>query len=116
MRKTKIRTELAVRDDTSKKDVHNSEHRREIDDGDPLPAGPVAIIKVSSGATFSMGYQSVRVNVGVELPWPVRPGPDAIEDAKPGFEAAYGLIDDELSGRSRVTEDLLKKLVRTYSR
>lgn len=114
-RKAVKRIELAVRDKQAGKDIHNETHSEDIGSG-PAYLGPMAIVKVAAGATFSMGFQSVRVDIGIELPWPVRPGEDGIEDAKPGFEAAYALIDDELSGRSKTTEDLLRKLVRTYSR
>ena len=72
-----------------------------------------AVVKAANGVTLTYGFQSVRVDVGVELPWEVD-----LDDAKgslaKAFDAAYAIVDDELASRSTEIEPLLKSLAKRF--
>lgn len=76
------------------------------------PDDEIAVIKVLNGITLTTGYQSVRMDIGVEMPWPVRPG--KFEDLEQGFKQAYELIENEITERSQDLEALLQDLAEKY--
>ena len=113
-----VRSEMVVIDKESKREQHRDARARErrIKESDPLEhQGPLAVVKVANGVTLSMGFQSVRVDVGVDLPWPVPKEIDSMKEAlSNGFDFAYQLIDDELSARAKEMEGLLRQINKRY--
>ena len=111
MARRKVTSELVVRDSKSGGQLHSD--GRVTHKGDHAP-GTLWIVKVSADVRIAMGYQSVGIVVGVEVPWPCRPG--HVEDLGPGFKEAYVLLDDELADRARELDPLLKKLIQKYGK
>lgn len=68
-----------------------------------------AMVKVTNGITLTYGYQSVRLDVGVELPFDVDK-----ENTQDAFARATEIVDDELAERSKEMDGLLKDLAKKY--
>ncbi len=109
-----VRSEVVVVDKQTKQERHRDAKHKERETSVPKGlGGSTGTIKVSNGITLSMGYQTVRLDIGIELPWPMRPG--MIEDARAGFDEAYNFVDDELATQAKELEGLLKDLSKKYA-
>ena len=108
-----VTSTVVVRDRATRKEKHRETRNLERETDLPRMTGQQFVIcKVGNGVKISMGYQSVEVIVGVDLPWPMRT--KNMEDVKAGFDAAYNFVDDELSGRVKEMDGLLAKLAAKY--
>lgn len=113
LRKTgHVKSELTHTDKNTGKTTFHGEkvHQISHSDGGGLP---LAMVKVSNGVTLSLGFQSVRMDVGVEMPWPVQQVPD---DLRAGFDKAYEFIDNEIAERAQELDSLVRDLAKKYSR
>ena len=105
-----VRSEIVSEDKKTGKTTHYGE-KRKIERA-TATQGTIGLIKVSTGVSVATGYQSVRLDVGVELPWPCRPGKP--EDLQEGFESAYELVSKEMADRSNELDELVRDLARKY--
>ena len=112
MKSAKVSSSIVVVDKKAKRKLHEDTKTEEKDVVDTPMRGSVGIVKTGIRTGISASYQSVTVEVAVELPWPCRPG--HVEDLQPGFDKAYEFLDDELAARAKDMEGLLKSLVRKY--
>jgi len=71
-------------------------------------------VNVGSGITLAMGYQSVRLDVGVTLPVTFQEGANPNETLRRSFDQAYEFLDEEIAERSKEVESLLKDLAKKY--
>ena len=106
------KSEVTVTSKETNAVTHHEARTKMGDHAEVKPGQQVAMIKVSNGITLSMGYQSVRMDVGVEMPWATNP--NDIANLKSGFDAAYQFLDDELAARARDLDGLLRELVKKY--
>lgn len=109
--KAAIRSEVSSKDSKTKQERFHGEKTRRIPIDIP-ETKHVAVLKVSTGVTLAMGYQSVRMDIGVELPWPVRL--KRTKDLRAGYDKAYEFLDREIVRRSRDLDELLRELVKKY--
>lgn len=113
-RRAKVRSEITSKDSKTKKETSHGEKvtNREVTFPEDTQTRHTAVLKVSTGVTLAMGYQSVRMDIGVELPWPVRL--KKTKDLRRGYDAAYEFLDREIAKRSRDLDELLAELAKKY--
>jgi len=106
------RTQGTVHTKIVEKNVQGNEtHREEKSSQFPSPTGN-GVISVQEGVTISYRYNSVRIDVGIELPWNLSAGPDFEKRIRKAYDTAYGVIQEELTQQAGVMEKLLKQLAR----
>jgi hypothetical protein len=110
--KAKVRSSLFSEDKRTGKKHFRSAHSHAPELKEIKSQGPFGIVKNSVGLTLTYGFQSVRLDVGAEVPWPCRPGHP--EDLKEGFKASDELISDELAERTPELDSFLKDLAKRY--
>jgi len=76
---------------------------------------PVGRVKYSSGIRLSKSFNSASVEVGVELPWVIRPGASGAEDVAAGLKFAADMVEDEMARQAPEVEKLLVALARKRS-
>jgi hypothetical protein len=65
-------------------------------------------VSVRNGVTLSLGYQSARIDIGGDLPFPMRPG--NVEDFGEGMDVLERYVDDRLVKKARGLREFLKKV------
>jgi hypothetical protein len=73
----------------------------------------VSVVKVSNGIRIAYGFQSVGIDIGIELPILVDIH-DPNEDIANGFVTAYDIIGTELTERAQEVDGLVRKLAKKY--
>jgi hypothetical protein len=110
--KAVIRTSMIVKDKATGNKLHEDSGSKVKQLTLDFEEKSTGVVKVSNRIGMSARYQSVDLVVGVDLPWPCRPG--HVEDMRAGFEAAYNFIDDELASRAKEMEGVLRDLSKKY--
>ena len=108
--KASISTKTAVTESGSKTPHKESTCTKTADIPCPAfsPNSAFGVVKFGAGVTFSRNYQSSRVDVGIECPWPCRPGHP--EDLLKGLDAVKQLVEDEMEDVGEQLQDFLSRL------
>jgi hypothetical protein len=72
--------------------------------------GHVVVIKHSIGLKLAMGYNSLVVDVGIEMPMPIKPGD--LQSAVRHAERIEKLIEARFEGKAAEMKALLKDLAK----
>lgn len=105
-----VQHEVVAQHKGTKRIHHQESGRKKV--GKPVRGEHIAMVKVSNGITIAHGYQSVRLDIGVEMPVNVRV--NKFEDLRDGFSRAYALLEEELVERSVEVDKLVRQLARRY--
>lgn len=102
------RTEMTARDKQTGREVKGTTTVEQVGKRGTYNA----LVKVTNGITLTYGYQSVRLDVGIELPFEYAD----TEDITNAYAEAYRIVDEELAERSREMDSLLRDLAGKYQR
>ena len=98
-----------VTDSTTRHNLHHEVKKARLPI--TIPEGyEVAMIRDGASIKLSLDYQSAGVDVGVDMPWPVRPGHP--KDLQRGIAVVEAITERRLA--KRVAE--VRKIVRGLSR
>lgn len=81
--------------------------KEQSDEGAP-EGSPVGHVRVGSGLTLSRGFNAVRVDVAVDIPWRMRPNNSA--DVRAGIRFASKIADNALARRAEEIDKFLDEL------
>lgn len=102
-----MRHATTATDNVTKEVVHHEEGERNLPN--EAKGDRVAMIRVVDSVKLSYNYNSIGVEVGLDLPWEIQDGP-LPEQVKKGFDTAHKLVEDELGEKAMGLRDLLTKL------
>lgn len=117
VRKGSVRAQTVIKDNVTKEEktsdvtepVELAGHVESIDVG--VTSGkPVAVVRTGASVKLSINYQTVGVDVGVEIPWSVSPGPGMKADLEAAFKFAESVVDKKIEDRVEEARALLKQL------
>lgn len=91
--------------DTGGNEVHRDEKSRQL----PAPTGN-GMITVQEGVTISYHFNSVRIDIGIELPWDLSPGDGFDRRIRKAYDTAYTVVQEELTQQAGKMEKLLREL------
>jgi hypothetical protein len=106
-KKGTMTTKTSVTDNASKKEVLHEEKTEKMKEF-KATGDRVVTVKVSDSIKLSHRFQSVGVEVGVELPFDA--GSDPVVAAKKGFAIAEELVDGRLQEKVKDLQAFLDQL------
>lgn len=106
------RTSIVRKQD--KKVLHEDDETEETDEVEIPDGAGIAVIHYVIPIKLSMGFNSAGVEVGVEMPWPVRPG--HLEDLNTGFKRTATWVESRLERKAKEVPGLLRALAKKERR
>lgn len=103
-----ITKKLSISNSQTKEVLHEEEKNERVRPVKVKDGEAVAIVKFTSGLKRTSNYQSVMVEVGVEMPFSVRPG-DTKALSK-HFETVETIVEDRLAEQVEGVTEVLKEL------
>jgi hypothetical protein len=97
---------------TAKDNLSGAEDTREETGQFDLPkreGDGVAVVKAMTNAKLSLNYQSIGVEVGIEVPWPVK-AKSLKSDLEDGLDFVENVVDERIQERVEEVKKLLNKL------
>lgn len=109
-----LTTTVSITDNISKEEIHREEKSERLP-AVTIPEGySVGTVRAIVGVTISANFSSVRLDIGGEMPWPMRPG--NVKDFSAGLDKFEDVVEAKAASKVPEVEELLSSLAYTKSK